>query len=213
MPSPESPLSERAGSSDLRLPISWALLPIRIRTAAKLSDDALLELCRANRDLKIERSAEGEILVMSPTGGETGNRNIKVLSRLNVWAEADGTGVAFDSSTGFLLPNGAERSPDGAWIRLHRWAALAPEARRGLVPLCPDFVIELRSPSDDLGDQQAKMDEYQRCGASLGWLFDFATRRVWIYRPGHPPEVLDDPDELRGDPVLPAFVLDLANIR
>jgi Uma2 family endonuclease len=188
---------------------SRSQLPMRVRPAGWTDDDALYELCRANRDLRIERTAEGELLIMSPTGGETGRRNLGLAGRFWVWAEQDGSGVGFDSSTGFILPNGAERSPDLAWVRLERWEALTVEQREKFPPLCPDFVLELRSPSDDLAELQSKMDEYLEAGASLGWLVDPQARRVHVYRPGRVPEVLDDPREVSGDPTLPGFALRL----
>lgn len=206
--------SERGVASGVRvlIPVSWAGLPMRVRTETPLSDDALFELCRVNRDLRIERTPQGEVLIMAPTGGEAGKRNLKVLTRLGVWAERDGTGVAFDSSTGFLLPNGAERSPDGAWVRGDRWNALSREEQRKLVPLCPDFVIAIRSPTDTLTELQAKMREYRDCGASLGWLLDLDARRAYVYRPGAEPVALEEAAEIAGDPELPSFVLDLKAI-
>ncbi len=185
---------------------------MRIRPARWTDDDTLYELCRANRDLRIERSAEGELLIMSPTGGETGRRSLALAGRFWSWIEHDGTGVGFDSSTGFLLPNGAERSPDLAWVRRERWDALTADERERFPPVCPDFVLELRSPSDDLDELRAKMDEYIASGASLGWLVDPQERRVHVYRPGRPPEVLDDPSEVSGDPTLPGFRLELTGI-
>lgn len=183
-------------------------LPLRIRPAVRLSDDALYEFCRINRDLRIERTHEGDLIVMSPTGGETGRRNLALCGLFAAWVTRDGTGVGFDSSTGFVLPNGAERSPDAAWIRLHRWQALTPEQRERFVPLCPDFVVELRSPSDDLDELHAKMREWIDNGASLGWLLDPKARTVFIYRTGQATERLVDPTQLSGDPVLTGFTLD-----
>lgn len=187
-------------------------LPLTIQPSRPLDDEALFELCRANRDLRIERSARGEIRIMSPTGGETGRRNFLLTALFGAWAMRDGSGVGFDSSTGFLLPNGAERSPVVAWIRKERWEALTPEQRAKFVPLCPDFVIELRSPSDELAALQAKMEEYLACGAELGWLIDPQAKRVWIYRAGVTAECLQSPGTLSGAPLLPGFVLDLVSI-
>lgn len=183
-------------------------LPLRIRPAIRLSNDALYEFCRINRDLRIERTQEGDLIVMSPTGGETGRRNLMLSGMLAAWVVRDGTGVGFDSSTGFVLPNGAERSPDAAWIRKPRWEALAPEEREKFVPLCPDFVVELRSPSDDLDELHAKMREWIDNGAALGWLLDPKSRCVFVYRPGAAVERLCEPAELSGEPVLPGFSLD-----
>jgi len=191
---------------------TWHHLPLRVRTAVPLSDDELFELCQVNRDLRIERTADGEILVMPPTGGETGRQNSSLTAQLGRWSEIDGSGVSFDSSTGFLLPNGAERSPDAAWVALTRWQALSAEARAKFPPICPDFVVELRSRSDELGTLRAKMEEYRASGARLGWLIDPLERRVHIYHPGGGVETLDAPATVAGDPVLRGFVLDLRRI-
>lgn len=199
-------------TGDVQIVTSRGHLPLRIRPAVPLSDDALFELCRINRDLRIERTAAGEIIITSPTGGETGTRNFTLTGVFAVWVAKDGSGVGFDSSTGFVLPNGAERAPDVAWLRKVRWGALSMEERRKFVPLCPDFVIELRSPSDGLEELDAKMREYVDNGAALGWLIDPDAQRVWVYKPGSPPERLDSPRTLAGDPILPGFVLDLAAI-
>ncbi|MGO9833401.1 MAG: Uma2 family endonuclease [Polyangiaceae bacterium] len=184
--------------------------PVRVRPASRLSDDELFELCARNRNLHIEQTSEGEVIVMSPTGGDSGRRNFLLIVQLGAWAARDGTGVGFDSSTGFLLPNGAERAPDASWLRRDRWDALTGEQRRKFVPLCPDFVVELRSPSDDLAELEAKMDEYVACGARLGWLIDVEAKRAWIYRPGRPVESLENAQTLTADPELPGLVLDLS---
>ena len=189
---------------------SFRHLPLRIRLAQPLEDDELFELCAVNPGLRIERTAEGELLIMSPAGGETGRRNFDLIGQFHAWVKRHGTGVGFDSSTGFVLPNGAERSPDLAWLRAERWNALAAEQKRKFVPLCPDFVVELRSPSDTLADQHAKLEEYISCGAGLGWLLDPDEKVAWIYRPGAKVERLEAPLTLRGDPELPGLVLDLA---
>jgi Uma2 family endonuclease len=191
---------------------SWGHLPMRVRTAVPLSDDELFETCQLNRDLHIERTAEGELVIMPPTGGDTGRRNAIITARLLTWAERDGTGLAFDSSTGFILPNGAERSPDAAWIQRERWDALTAAQRSKFPPLCPDFVLELRSPSDGLAELQAKMEEYRENGARLGWLIDPDERCVHVYRVGSTVEVLRAPAALSGEPVLPGFTLDLAGL-
>lgn len=187
-------------------------LPLRIRPASRLDDDSLFEFCGANQDLRIERTSEGDLIIMSPTGGDTGRRSFTITGLFAAWVERDGSGVGFDSSTGFILPNGAERSPDVAWIRKSRWEALAPDQQRRFVPLCPDFVLELRSPSDKLDDLRAKLQEYLDNGALLGWLVDPEQRCVYVYKPASPPERLDDPVAVSGDPVLPGFVLDLAPV-
>jgi Uma2 family endonuclease len=183
------------------------LLPLRVRTATRLSDDELFELCVCNRGLRVERTASGELVIMSPTGGETGKRNFRLIVQLGTWAAQDGSGIGFDSSTGFILPNGAERAPDAAWLRRDRWTSLSAADRRKFVPLCPDFVVELRSPSDDLAELQSKIQEYVDCGALLGWLLDVDARHVWIYRPGHAPVFAENANRVSGDPELPGFVL------
>jgi Uma2 family endonuclease len=187
-------------------------LPLRIRPSTRLSDDALFELCRTNRDLRIERTAEGELVIMAPTGGETGARNFSLIGQFYVWVRRNGEGIGFDSSTGFVLPNGAERSPDVAWVRKDRWEALTPAQRRKLVPLCPDFVIELVSPSDDTDAQQEKMREYLDNGASLGWLIDPDRRRVHVYRAGGEVEELDGARTISGEPLLVGLVVELDSI-
>lgn len=180
-------------------------LPLRLRLVRALDDDQLFAFCAENRELRIERSAGGEILITSPTGGETGRRSFALTGQLFAWIERGGGGVGFDSSTGFILSNGAERSPDLAWVSQSRWDALTPEQRRKFVPLCPDFVLELRSPSDELSELQAKMDEYLACGAQLGWLIDADAKRVYVYRPGEATLLLEQPSEVGGDPVLHGF--------
>jgi Uma2 family endonuclease len=188
-------------------------LVLRLRPVLDLSEDQFFRLCQLNRDLRIERNAAGELLIMAPTGGGTGRRNLRVSVRLGSWAERDGTGDAFDSSTGFRLPNGAVRSPDAAWMTHSRLAEIPPEEIEKFIPACPDFVLELRSPGDNLRDVQGKMREYIQNGARLGWLLDPAARRVYVYRPGAPVERLDGPTTVSGDPILPGFVLDLREIR
>jgi Uma2 family endonuclease len=149
---------------------------------------------------------------MSPTGGETGRRNFALIGALSAWVARDGSGVGFDSSTGFVLPNGAERSPDAAWVKKDRWEALTAEQRRKFVPLCPDFVVELRSPSDDLEELQLKMQEYMENGASLGWLVDAEQRRLYVYQASAPMACLEDPEAVSGEPLLPGFSLSFATI-
>lgn len=190
------------------------LLPLvlRARPALTVSDDEFFEFCRQNRDLRIEQTAGGEWVIMVPTGGETGSRNNEVSRQLGNWARQEGTGIAFDSSTGYILPNGAKRSPDASWVLRSRLAALTPEQKRKFLPLCPDFVMELRSPSDSLADTQDKMAEYRDNGARLGWLLDAAERRVDVYRPGAEIEVRDAPAFVSADPELAGFTLDLAYI-
>lgn len=194
------------------VPVIGAFAVLRLRPAVELTDDQFFELCQLNRDLRLERTAEGDIIVMPPTGFETGSRNSSITGQLHNWATKDGTGVACDSSTGFKLPNGAERSPDAAWITRERLAQLTPEQKQKFLPLCPDFVIELRSASDKLETLQAKMDEYIENGARLGWLIDPQTRCVHIYRSGAAVETREDVSNISADPELSGFVLDLKEI-
>ncbi|MBO1347005.1 MAG: Uma2 family endonuclease [Hormoscilla sp. GUM202] len=177
-----------------------------------MTADQFFDFCQLNRDYRIERTASGEIIIMSPTGSETGNRNVKLIQQLANWTDRDGTGIAFDSSTGFILPNGATKSSDAAWMRLEKWNSLTREQQTKFAPICPDFVVELRSPSDRLQSLQEKMLEYIDNGVSLGWLIDRNNRMVHIYRPDRSVEVLDNPDRIRGESVLPGFVLDLSTI-
>jgi Uma2 family endonuclease len=178
-------------------------------TSLGLGDEALFELCRRNRELRIERSSEGDLEVMTSTGGLSSHRNAEILFALIQWAHRDGRGLVFDSSGGFLLPNGAMRSPDAAWVLRSRLEDLSPEIKQRFLPLAPDFVIELRSPSDPLEKLQAKMEEYVAQGVRLGWLIDPDERRVHVVRPSEAPEMLDNPERLSGEPVLPGFELDL----
>jgi Uma2 family endonuclease len=178
----------------------------------ELTDEQFQQICRNNRDLRFERTAQGELVIMAPTGGESGNFNSDLTGQIWSWNRDARQGKEFDSSTGFNLPNGATRSPDVAWVSLERWQSLSREQQRKFVPLCPDFVIELRSPTDERRELQKKMQEYLENGLQLGWLIDPETRQVEIYRPDHPVEVLDQPQTLSGETVLPGFVLDLSTI-
>lgn len=198
--------------TEIAIPSTPIPLSLRMGSVLQLSDDELLELCARNPELRIERDAEGNLIVMTPAGGETGHRSLEIAVSLGSWARRDDTGVAFDSSAGFLLPNGAMRAPDAAWVSRARLAPLSAEAKQRFLPLCPDVVIELRSPSDRLQDLALKMEEYRGNGARLGWLIDPQQQRVHVYRPGRPAEVLDHPREVSGDPELPGFVLDLAAV-
>ena len=200
--------------TELTLPLIARRSPfaLRIQPDAPLSDAELYELCRKHGDLRIEQTAKGDLIIMPPTGGETGRRNLEIGRQLGNWAVRDGTGIAFDSSTGFVLPNRAERAPDAAWVTKARWNALTREQREKFPPLCPDFVVELLSPSDTLDEVHAKMREYSANGARLGWMIDADARRVWIYERLTEPRCLEDPASLSGDPALAGFILDLAPI-
>jgi Uma2 family endonuclease len=181
--------------------------------ALHVTQEQFEALSAANRDLRLERTAEGELIVNPPTGGESGQRNFSITGQLARWYEEhEDLGEGFDSSTGFRLPNGADRSPDASWIERERWDSLTPQQRKGFVPLCPDFVVELRSESDSLPKLQAKMREYIDNGAKLSWLIDPQNRRVEIYRPGRDVEVLENPTNLSGEEVLPGFMLNLRRV-
>jgi Uma2 family endonuclease len=185
---------------------------LRLRPVVKLTDDQLFELCQINQELWIERTVEGDLVIMPPEGGETNNRTITLVTSLTQWAGQDGAGVTFGSSGGFILPNRAMRAPDAAWVLRSRLAPLSPEQKQKFLPLCPDFVVEICSPSDRLSTVHAKMQEYLDNGARLGWLFDPPNRAVYVYRPNQSVERLENPATISGDPVLPGFVLDLQRI-
>ncbi|MEG4118689.1 Uma2 family endonuclease [Microcoleus sp. N9_B4] len=174
--------------------------------------EQFVELAIANRELQLERTAQGELIVNPPTGGETGYRNLDIEGQLWLWNRQTKLGKAFNSSTGFHLPNGADRSPDAAWVRQERWDELTPKQKESFIPLCPDFVVELRSKTDNMEPLRAKMKEYMNNGARLGWLIDRKNKKVEIYRPSQDVEVLENPISLSGEDVLPGFVLDLTEV-
>ncbi|MDY6805814.1 MAG: Uma2 family endonuclease [Cyanobacteriota bacterium] len=179
----------------------------------KMTDEDFFEFCQMNRDLQIEQNKLGQLVIMTPEGSITGNRNLGIGAYLYLWAEKDGTGIAFGSSTGFTLSTGAKKSPDASWMRLDRWNSLTPEEQEKFAPICPDFVLELRSSSDRLKTLQEKMEEYmEEPGVQLGWLIDRKNRKVYIYRPGIEMECLDNPATVSGDRVLPGFVLNLSKV-
>ncbi len=163
-------------------------------------------------DLRLERTKEGRLLIMPPAGGESSRLNFKIDVKLGIWSEQDDTGECFDSSAGFTLPNGADRSPDVAWVERSRWDALTPEQKKKFLPLCPDFLVEMLSPTDSLSETREKMQEYLDNGARLGWLINPRRKQVEVYRPGQEVEVLDNPTILSGEAVLPGFTLNLMEI-
>lgn len=199
-------MSQPAVTAELSVPFKLNV------QATRLTEEQFTRLCQENPELRIELTAQQELVIMPPTGSETGRRNSTLTQRLANWAETDGAGVVFDSSTLFTLPNGAKRSPDASWVRKERWNALTKDQREGFAPLCPDFVVELRSPTDRLSDLHDKMREYIANGAHLGWLIDPLDKRVYVYRPGQPLETVDDPVTLNGDPILPGFVLQVQEL-
>lgn len=187
-------------------------LVLQMSPVWEMNADSFFDFCQLNSNLRIERTATGKLVIMSPAGSETGNRNAKLMQQLANWTDRDSSGIEFDSSAGFILPNGATRSPDASWIKLTRWNSLSPEQKTKFAPICPDFVVELRSPSDSLKILQDKMQEYIDNGASLGWLIDRITHQVYIYTPDHEIKCLDNPQTISGDPFLLGFVLNLAKI-
>lgn len=195
----------------INLPRSGNRLTPYFRSAEgkRISDKDFEEFCRENPELKVEQNATGEIIVMPPTGGTTGNRNYSLIIDFGNWDRRNKKGKGFDSSTVFVLPNGAKRSPDLAWIKIERWNALTKEQQDKFPPLCPDFVVELRSQTDSLKTLQAKMREYIENGAQLGWLIDPTKRKVYVYRPNEEVEILNEPEEISGEPLLPKFTLEL----
>lgn len=187
-------------------------LLVHFQPILQLTDDQFYEFCQLNRELRIERTAQGEILIMPPAGGDSSEGNAEITMQLRLWAKQNGTGTTFDSSGGFVLPNSAVRSPDASWVTYTRLATLTAEQRKKFLPLCPDFALELRSPTDSLSVLQDKMQEYMDNGAQLGWLIDPVRQQVFIYRPDSPVEQLDKPDSVSADPLLPGFRLDLREI-
>ena len=178
----------------------------------RLRGDDFFNFCQANDRWRLELTKEGNLIIMMATGSRTGNRNFKLNGIFYNWVEEDGTGEGFDSNTGFMLPNGAERSPDLAWVKKERWETLSERQQENFAPICPDFVVELRSRTDRLKPLQTKMEEYIENGAQLGWLIDPYKRKVYVYRPGASVERLDEPEKISGEPVLPGFVLPVARL-
>jgi Uma2 family endonuclease len=187
-------------------------LPLRFRPATPMSDEELMRFSAANEVLRVERDANGEILVMTPAGSRTSRMNMRIGRLLDEWAEADGRGVAFDSNGGFSLPDGSMRAADAAWVALPRWKALSDADQSRYAPLCPDFVIELRSPTDSLTELREKMQQWIANGAQLAWLIDPIERAVSIYRPGEQPEVHQHSTSVQGNGVMAGFELVMARI-
>ncbi|MBO3458798.1 Uma2 family endonuclease [Aetokthonos hydrillicola Thurmond2011] len=187
-------------------------LTLQLPLALKFTDDEFEQLVAVNQELRLELTSSGELVIMSPTGGETGNRNFDLLGQIWLWNSQKNLGKAFDSSTGFKLPNGAIRSPDASWIKQERWDKLTLQQRKKYLPLCPDFAVELVSETDDMEDTRAKMREYIDNGLRLGWLINPKDKQVEIYRCNREVEVLNSPTSLSGEDVLAGFVLDLANV-
>jgi Uma2 family endonuclease len=189
-----------------------AVIPIHLPRTLRCTQEQFVELVKANPELRWELTAQGEVIVMPPTGSETGNYNSELIANFVIWNRQSQLGKVFDSSTGFRLPNGAIRSPDVAWIAQERWAQLSPEQRRTFAPICPDFVVELVSPTDDVNALEAKMQEYIENGCRLGWLVNPQKRQVTLYRPQMAPETISFDVPLTGEDVLPGLTLDVRHI-
>lgn len=187
-------------------------LTLNLNSVIKLTREQFYQLCEENPDLKLERNAQGELVIMPPTGGETGKSNSTINAQIWFWNDQNQLGEVFDSSTGFTLPSGADRSPDVSWVEKSRWDALTKEQKEKFLPLCPDFVIEILSPNDSLKKTQMKMQEYIENGCRLGWLSNRKKQEVEIYRPGQDVEVLKIPQTLSGESILPGFVLNMQRI-
>lgn len=186
---------------------------LKLPPELQMTDEQFFEFCQVNQELRIESNKFGELLIMPPTGSDSGNREARIIQQLMNWADEDSTGIAFSSSAGFTLSTGAKLAPDASWIKLERWNSLTEEQKQKFAPICPDFVVELRSPSDNLKPLQEKMEEYMKePGLQLGWLIDRKNRRVYIYRPNQAVEILDNPETISGDPVLPGFILNLSKV-
>lgn len=187
-------------------------LTLNLNPIIKLTDEQFFQLCQENENIRLERTAQGELIIMSPAGGETGSSNAGLTAQIWIWNQQSKLGKVFDSSTGFKLPNNANRAPDASWVKLERWNALTSEQQKKFPPLCPDFVVELMSPSDSLKETQDKMKEYRDNGAVLGWLINRKSRQVEIYRQDREVEVLESPATVSGEDVLPGFILNLESI-
>jgi Uma2 family endonuclease len=207
-PTASATIAHRGDDRQIAEPFLPMPLVLRMHPAVEMNDEQFFAFCQQNRDFRIERTAEGDLIIMSPVGGETGDLESELNFQLRLWAKQNGTGVPFSPSAGFILPNQAERSPDAAWAPRERLRALSPQQKKRPLPLCPEFVAELRSPSDSLPALQEKMQEYIDNGARLGWLIDPENRHIFVFRPNPPVQRLDNPTTVPGDPELPGFVLD-----
>ncbi|NEP41969.1 MAG: Uma2 family endonuclease [Okeania sp. SIO2H7] len=187
-------------------------LPPKLELKIDISDEQFWQLCRDNDDLRFEKTATGELIIMPPTGSNTGKRNADLTYQLQSWNRRQKLGEVFDSNSGFRLPNGADRAPDASWVSRQRWDALTPEEQDKFAPLSPDFVVELMSPSDSLQKTREKLAEYIENGTQLGWLINRKKRQVEIYRPDREVEILENPQTVSGENILPEFVLDLTTI-
>ena len=192
-------------------PVAASSVVLNVENAG-LTQEQFFQLCSGNRDLRLELSAQKELIIMPLPGAKTSRRNAIIVMELGNWAKKDRTGIPFDCACLFILPNGANRGPDASWLKRERWDALTPEEQENGIPLCPDFAVELMSRSDRLKTVQEKMEEYMANGARLGWLIDPYKRAVYIYRPAKEVERLENPTTIRGEPVLPGFLFNAAEI-
>ena len=186
--------------------------PDLINVTQPVTHEQFEQLCRKYRKLRLELTSTGELIVMPPTGAETARLNFNLLCQLGAWSRKDGTGICFSEAAGFILPNGAIRAPDAAWIKREKWDRLTNEQKKRFAPWCPDFAVELRSPSNSLGELRNKLVEYIETGASLGWLIDPSKRQVYVYRPNEEVVILNNPETVSGDPLLPGFTLNLTEL-
>lgn len=187
------------------------VLTINLKQFVATSDE-FFDLCQANPTLQMERTAAGEVVIMSPIGSKNSARNAGITAQLWIWNDETQLGITFDSSGGFHLPNGADRSPDAAWVSQERWHGLTARQQQKFAPICPDFVVELRSSLDSIEELRDKMQEYLDNGARLGWQIDPETRTIEIYEPGEEVEILYNPERVAGDPVLPGFILNIKRV-
>lgn len=191
------------------VPINLYPTSIQMTPAVPMTQDQFFDFCQQNPDKRFERTREGELIIMAPSGLDAGFQDAEVCTQLNVWAKAFGNGKVTGASGGFILPNSANRAPDAAWLSQEQLDSLTPEQRKKFAPLCPFFLIEVRSPSDVLKKLKEKMEEYLANGCQLGWLIDPDNKQVHVYRPGQEVQVLENPQTVSGEPELPGFVLDL----
>lgn len=189
-----------------------ATLTLNLSSVIKLTREQFYQLCAENSNLKLERNTQGELIIMPPTGGETGRSNSAVNAQVWLWNNQNQLGEVFDSSTGFSLPSGADRSPDASWVEKSRWEALSKEEKEKFIPLCPDFVIEILSPNDSLAKTRQKMEEYIENGCRLGWLINRKRQEVEIYRPRQEIEISSSPQSISGENVLPGLVINLQQV-
>ncbi len=196
----------------MQLNVAGLTLPVRLVPATPLSDEQLLRFCESNRDLPVGRDADGQLLVLTPVNPTTGHKELRIGRYLDAWADEDGRGLAFSSNSGFTLPDTSMRAPDAAWMSYEKWNRFSDEERHQFTHVCPDFVVELRSPSDALTQLQQKMESWIANGASLAWLIDLIERAITIYRPGREPECLDNLSQVTGEAPVAGFVLPLNRI-